>query len=40
MKEMIGSGIFAASGETDNSDASSGATNPPNKTTLRMYQVR
>ncbi|XP_034604925.1 uncharacterized protein [Setaria viridis] len=39
MKEMIGSGIFAASGETDNSDASSGATNPPNKTTLRMYQT-
>jgi hypothetical protein len=39
MKEMTGSGIFGGSSETDNSDASSGATNPPNKTTLRMYQV-
>ncbi|CAL5057549.1 unnamed protein product [Urochloa decumbens] len=40
MKEMNVSGIFATSGEseTDNSEADSGATNPSNKTTLRMYQ--
>ncbi|RLM78275.1 uncharacterized protein C2845_PM12G18180 [Panicum miliaceum] len=38
MKEMTGSGIFAASGGTDNSESGSGAANPPNKTTLRMYQ--
>lgn len=39
MKEMTGSGIFAAPGETDNPEAGSGLTNPPNKTALRMYQV-
>nr|CAB3446993.1 unnamed protein product [Digitaria exilis] len=38
MKEMTGSGIFVASGETDNPEAGSGAINPPNKTALRMYQ--
>jgi hypothetical protein len=36
---MTGSGIFAASGGTDNFESGSGAANPPNKTTLRMYQV-
>ena len=39
MKEMTGSGIFAASGGTDNSESGSGAANPSHKTTLRMYQV-
>uniref|UniRef100_A0A0A9HJP2 DUF4057 domain-containing protein n=1 Tax=Arundo donax TaxID=35708 RepID=A0A0A9HJP2_ARUDO len=38
IKEMTGSGIFAGSSETDGSEDGSGATNPPNKTTLRMYQ--
>lgn len=37
MKEITGSGIFAANGENDESE--SGSANPPNKTGLRMYQV-
>lgn len=38
MKEITGSGIFAAKGEDDALE--SGSANPiPNKTGLRMYQV-
>lgn len=39
MKEMTGSGIFAARSENGDSESGSGASNPPNKTALRMYQV-
>jgi hypothetical protein len=35
MKEMTGSGIFAEKGENGDSEAS----NPANRTSVRMYQV-
>ncbi|XVE55485.1 hypothetical protein DITRI_Ditri03aG0162400 [Diplodiscus trichospermus] len=38
MKEMIGSGIFAANGENDDSEPGSANPTPNNKTGLRMYQ--
>ncbi|XP_006647410.1 uncharacterized protein LOC102703279 [Oryza brachyantha] len=37
MKEMTGSGIFSAQSAGD-SETGSGASNPPSKTSLRMYQ--
>lgn len=37
MKEITGSGIFAAKGEDDESESDSA--NPGNKTGVRMYQV-
>ena len=39
IKEITGSGIFAAHNEDGDSDTASGASNPPNKTSVRMYQV-
>ncbi|XWS15017.1 hypothetical protein CRYUN_Cryun35bG0058600 [Craigia yunnanensis] len=38
MKEMTGSGIFAANGENDESEPGSANPTPNNKTGLRMYQ--
>ncbi|XWS25274.1 hypothetical protein CRYUN_Cryun27aG0055200 [Craigia yunnanensis] len=38
MKEMTGSGIFAANGENDESEPDSANPTPNNKTGLRMYQ--
>lgn len=38
MKEITGSGIFAANGENDTPESGS-ANPPPNKTGVRMYQV-
>jgi hypothetical protein len=39
MKEMTGSGIFSAQGANGDSETGSGDSNPPSKTSLRMYQV-
>ena len=39
MKEMTGSGIFAANGENDESEPGSANPTPNNKTGIRMYQV-
>lgn len=39
MKEITGSGIFAAHSENGDSETGPGASNPPNKTSVRMYQV-
>jgi hypothetical protein len=39
IKEISGSGIFAAHSEDGDSDTGSGASNPPNKTSARVYQV-
>uniref|UniRef100_A0A0D9VHF7 DUF4057 domain-containing protein n=1 Tax=Leersia perrieri TaxID=77586 RepID=A0A0D9VHF7_9ORYZ len=38
MKEMNGSGIFSAPGENGGSETGSDASNPPSKTSIRMYQ--
>jgi hypothetical protein len=38
-KRNTGSGIFAAHSEDGDSDTGSGASNPPNKTSARVYQV-
>ncbi|XWS21518.1 hypothetical protein CRYUN_Cryun30bG0061000 [Craigia yunnanensis] len=38
MKEMTGSGIFAANGENDESEPGSANPTPNNKTGIRMYQ--
>uniref|UniRef100_A0A0E0CMB9 DUF4057 domain-containing protein n=1 Tax=Oryza meridionalis TaxID=40149 RepID=A0A0E0CMB9_9ORYZ len=38
MKEMTGSGIFSAQGANGDSETGSGDSNPPSKTSLRMYQ--
>ncbi|MBA0869439.1 hypothetical protein Goshw_028128 [Gossypium schwendimanii] len=38
MKEMTGSGIFAADGENDESEPGSANPTPNNKTAIRMYQ--
>lgn len=38
IKEIAGSGIFAAHSEDGDSDNGSGSSNPPNKTSVRMYQ--
>lgn len=39
MKEMTGSGIFAANGENDTSETGGATPTPNNKTGIRMYQV-
>lgn len=39
MKEMTGSGIFAASGENGSVESETADPNSNNKTGLRMYQV-
>lgn len=39
LREMTGSGIFAANGENGESETDSSLSNPDNKTALRMYQV-
>lgn len=39
MKEMTGSGIFAAKGENDELESGSDNSIPNGKTGLRMYQV-
>jgi len=39
MKEMTGSGIFAANGEDDTAESGSANPIPNSKTGLRMYQV-
>nr|CAD1825155.1 unnamed protein product [Ananas comosus var. bracteatus] len=38
LREMTGSGIFAANGENSESETDSSLSNPDNKTALRMYQ--
>ena len=39
MKEMTGSGIFAANGEDDAAESGSANPTPNSKTGIRMYQV-
>ena len=40
MKEMTGSGIFVANGETEEEESGNASATPINKTGLRMYQVQ